>query len=109
MKLTLSALSSILTFAFAIAAPVPKNPLPAITAENAHKVEFQSDVSKRNSRMIRGPKDGQWILLDYAKTLELVDDKDFKIIESVAPEGSRPIDFALSPDGLYTLLHNNNE
>jgi WD40 repeat protein len=85
-------------FALVSGAPVPKTSRTAITAENAHQLRPVTTVAKRAHRLVRAPKPGELVLLDWNDAAEVVDDAKLGKLRPLARD-SRPIDIAVSPDG----------
>jgi WD40 repeat protein len=98
-------MSTALLLALGLLAPVTRadDPVPTPTAavispEDAHRVRPVAEVPRRVDRIVRGPRRGELILLEWGGGVEAVDDAGFRTLRTLA-QGHRPTDVAVSPDG----------
>lgn len=84
----------------AFAAPVPKKVVTPVTAANAADLRLAKEVERRASSVQLGPAIGQLTLVDYARSVEVVDDVEFKPVKD-SPTGLKPMYLAASADGKY--------
>lgn len=84
----------------AFAAPVPKTVVIPITAANTADLRLVKEVARRASCVQLGPASGQLTLVDYARSMEVVDDVEFKPVKD-SPTGLKPMYLATSADGKY--------
>jgi WD40 repeat protein len=98
--------SFVLVLGFIVqAAPIPIDATKPITSTNAHQVRAVGEVKKRASRLVRAPKAGELVLLDWNNFAEIVEDVKLRPLRQLV-KGEKPTDLALSPDGKYVAWTN---
>ena len=86
----------------ALAAPVPKVEPPPITAKNAADLEKVKEVEMRASRILHGPGAGELTVLDHGRSVQVVDDREFKPVKKGWAE-LKPSTYAASADGKHRI------
>jgi ribosomal protein S18 acetylase RimI-like enzyme len=93
-------LFSLLTVA--LAAPVPKNVSAPITAANAAELQVVKEAEVRAYKLFHGPGAGELTVMDYGRTLQVIDDRDLKPVKAALPD-VKPTSYAASADGKHRV------
>lgn len=84
----------------AVAGPPPQKSNSIISAVNASQLRPIGKLDKQVSKILKGTAPGEMIFHDWRKSVEVVDEIDFRTVRTIA-DSSRPDDFALSKDGRF--------